>query len=343
MNKVQQKLKDWFLQEKRDFPWRRNPTPYKVWVSEVMLQQTRAGVVVNYFEKWMNRFPTIQALAEASIEDVIKTWEGLGYYSRARNLHAGAKCIIDHHKGIFPSDIKTLFSIKGIGPYTAGAILNFAFHQKALAIDGNVMRVTARLFSIKKNIHFVATQKIIGQYVSNFLPDQTSWILMEALIELGAKICKKKPLCFCCPLSQHCLAFQKGLEKELPITSKMQKAIVLHRYVPLIYYGKEYLVQYHRGKKIMADLYEFPYFSNEKEVKCFFPMELIHKGKLKKMTHAFTKYRAHLFPEILEAKEKKEIQGFLWIPLDRLIKLPFSSGHRKVLQQLIGQHAISTY
>lgn len=339
----QKKLKEWFFNEKRDFPWRKDPTPYRVWVSEVMLQQTRAEVVIGYFEKWMQRFPTIFSLAEASLEEVIKIWEGLGYYSRARNLHAGAKWIVENHNGIFPSDEKNISNIKGIGPYTAGAILSFAFHQKAAAIDGNVMRVASRLFSIKENIGNSSTQKEIRQHIEEFLPLQTPWIVMEALIELGAKVCKKIPICQDCPLKEDCLAFHHGLEKDLPLTPKTTKPIVLHRYVPIIYYDQQYLVQYHLGKKIMADLYEFPYFSDERALKNFFPFEMINKGSFTKVMHSFTRYRAHLFPSLWEAKEKKEISGFRWISLSSLPTLPFSSGHRRILQQLMERYAISTY
>lgn len=140
------KLKHWFEENKRNFPWRGKPSPYAVWVSEVMLQQTQASVVVPYFERWIVRFPSIEVLASASIEEVIKLWEGLGYYSRARSLHEGAKFLVEHHNGTLPSDPIALAKVKGLGPYTIGAILSFAFHQKAAAIDGNVTRVMSRFF-----------------------------------------------------------------------------------------------------------------------------------------------------------------------------------------------------
>eukprot|EP01136_Pigoraptor_vietnamica_P009760 Opistho-1_new@46645 len=141
-------LVEWFKREGRDLPWRQNPSPYAVWISEVMLQQTRAGVVIEYFIRWMERFPSIAALAEASREEVIKTWEGLGYYARARALHEGAQHVMQVHGGELPSTLEELQKIKGIGKYTAGAILSFAFHQKAAAVDGNVLRVLSHVLCV---------------------------------------------------------------------------------------------------------------------------------------------------------------------------------------------------
>src|SRR3990167_4180187 len=141
-------LKRWFFINRRILPWRENPSPYEVWVSEVMLQQTRVSVVIPYFNRWMKHFPTISDLAKASIEAIIKVWEGLGYYSRARNLHEGAKYLLQFHAGELPDSPEHLKKVRGLGPYTIGAIRSFAFKQKAAAIDGNVLRVIARYFSI---------------------------------------------------------------------------------------------------------------------------------------------------------------------------------------------------
>ena len=152
-------LKRWFLDQKRDFPWRENPSPYAVWVSEVMLQQTQAAVVISYFERWMQRFPTIQALADAPLEDVIKEWEGLGYYARARNLHAGARYVVENYEGQLPANAEQLYKIKGLGHYTVGAILSFAFQQRKAAVDGNVLRVLARYYGITDDIGKSATVK----------------------------------------------------------------------------------------------------------------------------------------------------------------------------------------
>jgi len=176
-----QALKRWFLEVQRDFPWREDPSPYRVWVSEVMLQQTRAEVVVPYFERWMARFPTVEVLAEAPLDEVIKLWEGLGYYSRARNLHQGAQQIVRDYGGKLPNSADKLKKIKGIGPYTVGAILSFAFHQKVPAVDGNVLRVMSRYQRIEEDIAKQKTVKMIGQRVAEILPEKEPRIVIDLI------------------------------------------------------------------------------------------------------------------------------------------------------------------
>ncbi len=339
-------LKEWFKNEKRSLPWRENPSPYAVWVSEVMLQQTQASVVIPYFEKWMRRFPTIQALAFASSDEVIKLWEGLGYYSRARNLHLAAKQLLQENQGKLPHDENALEKIRGIGPYTKGAILSFAFHKKAAAVDGNVLRVLARYFLIEEEIEKAKPK--ITQLTQEILPDQEPWIVMEAIIELGAQICKKTPLCSSCPLKKSCLAHLHRKEMELPLKKKRKETTFLHRAVGVIACKGELLVGKVVGKRVMADLYEFPY------------VEVNHpknreKGLLKKMEqefniraqilqelspvkHTFTRYVATLYPFLLKGPTKIEIPQYEWIPLGRLLTLPFSSGHRRILKELKDAH-----
>ncbi|MBS0628644.1 MAG: A/G-specific adenine glycosylase [Verrucomicrobia bacterium] len=335
-------LKHWFEENKRNFPWRQTPSPYAVWVSEVMLQQTQASVVIPYFEKWMARFPTIQTLAAAPIEEVIKLWEGLGYYSRARNLHAGAKFLVDHHQGELPSDPKLLEKVKGLGPYTIGAILSFAFHKKGVALDGNVARVISRLFCIEDPIDTPSVQKKLRAKVEDLLPDTEPWVMMEALIELGATVCTRRPTCAACPLQEECRAFHLGKAEQLPNKKQRYSTTLLEREVLLINHEQEFLVQHHQGKKVMSGLYEFPYFEKGQS-HSFYPGKLGHLKNLKNVTHTFTRYRSQLFPSLWIAHERREIEGFQWIALEELNKLPFSSGHRQILKNLLEDHAHLTY
>lgn len=205
----QKALVEWFNKQKRPLPWRKNPSPYAVWVSEVMLQQTQVAVVIPYFQRWMERFPTIQALAESSIEDAIKQWEGLGYYARAKNLHAGAKQVVANFDGELPSKVEALSRIKGLGPYTVGAIRAFAFHERSAAVDGNVLRFLTRYFAIEEDIAKIGTQKKITALAESLLPEKEPWVFAEALIEFGATVCKKAPLCFECPLNKSCAGLKK--------------------------------------------------------------------------------------------------------------------------------------
>lgn len=343
-------LKNWFLSEKRDFPWRENPTPYQVWISEVMLQQTQAAVVIPYFLRWIQRFPTIEALAKAPLDDVIKAWEGLGYYSRARNLHAGAQFIIDHFEGKLPSSETELRQIKGIGPYTVGAILSFAFHQKKAAVDGNVMRVLARYFEVHEEINHPAVRKKIEQLAQFLLPDQEPWVIVEALIELGATICQKTPKCSACPLQTDCRAFKAGLAHHLPLKSKRHPPQQLYRAVAVIEAQGLYLV--HRGRKgaIMADLYEFPYFPTDKQgltpeefhalALRELDLNLTPKEALPSLSHTFTQYRTRLDPYVFAYSHLKPRPGAEWLTLDQLQKKPFSSGHKRILHMLLSRKQI---
>ena len=338
-----EKLKIWFEEEKRDFPWRKHPTPYGVWVSEVMLQQTQAIVVVPYFKRWMERLPTIEKLSAASEDEVIKLWEGLGYYSRARALHQGAQFIMQHHGGILPSERDALLKVKGIGPYTAGAILSFAFHQKAAAVDGNVLRVISRLFLIEEEVDRPGVQKKIQEIVEELLPDSQSFVMMESMIELGARICMRRPACLICPLQDSCLGYLTGKAEGLPKRKQRQSATLLKRRVLIITNGEDFLVQKQSGNKVMHGLYEFPYFQENENWQSFYPGELVRIRELTSVSHTFTRYKAELSPSLLEAKVRCEINGFSWLSLDALKKLPFSSGHRKILSQLLEEYAHITH
>lgn len=331
-------LKLWFKEEKRNLPWRQNVSPYAVWVSEVMLQQTRASVVVPYFLRWMDRFPNIKVLADADIEEVIKVWEGLGYYSRARALHEGANYFSKHFGGSLPSKREELEKVKGLGPYTIGAILSFAFHQKAAAIDGNVLRVITRLFCIEEEVSQASVKRRVMQIVEDFLPDREPWVVMEALIELGASICIKTPNCRKCPMQERCLGFERGKVDLLPKRKKRPKMTLLKREVFVITHKGHILIQKNKGNRVMSGLYEFPYV----EYGAPHPFEkLILYKKLKEVKHRFTRYEAHLFPSIWEGEE--EIDGTFFIEKKKLKTLPFSSGHRQILAQVLEEYAYTTH
>ncbi len=318
-------LKAWFLEVKRDFPWRENPSPYEVWVSEIMLQQTQASVVIPYFLHWMREFPDIESLAAAPIEKVIKAWEGLGYYSRARNMHEGAKYIVECFGGRVPGKEEELKKIKGLGPYTIGAILSFAFHKKKAAVDANVHRVISRYF---------LSEKRVPELTEGILPDREPHVVMEALIELGALVCKKRPECFVCPLKEKCLARAKEMTEMIPTPKDKKKTIVLLRHIAILRFDKHVLVRKEKRGKVMADLYEFPYFEQKIDQSQLFGLNVVYGGDLPKVTHTFTKYRAHLYPSIWQVKAGEPVDGYEWILWDELKKLPFSSGHRKILNSM---------
>lgn len=322
-------LVNWFKKEKRSLPWRTEKSAYRVLVSEVMLQQTQASVVIPYFERWMKRFPTLRSLAEAKEEEVIKMWEGLGYYKRARSLHAIAKQLIDKGEEELPEDADELLKLKGIGPYTAGAILSFAFHKKAAAVDGNVLRVLARLLAFEEDISSSRAIKTLQQETLKLLPDEEPYVAMEALIELGALICKKKPLCEACPLAKECSALKEGKEEILPLRKERPKTVKLKRYLFLIRSLQGILVKQVEKGQVMEGLYEFPY--SEEEAFKLFPARFIKN--LPKEQHSFTRYQVELIPALYETSTEEAPAPFRFVSIEELHSLPFSSGHRRVLSK----------
>ena len=252
-------LKSWFQFSQRDLPWRKKTDPYAVWVSEIMLQQTQVSVVKEYYLRWMSRFPTIAALAAAPLEEVIKMWEGLGYYSRARNLHNAALFIMDKYGGKLPASREELSQVKGLGPYTIGAILSFAFHQRAAAVDGNTIRVLCRYYGIFEEIQKSSTLKKIWKIAEEILPREEPWLVVEGLIELGATICKRDPHCTLCPLQDKCVANNYGFQRLLPKKGKKVEMTFLSRQVFVIAFEAELLVKKGQAGKLMADPHEFPY------------------------------------------------------------------------------------
>ncbi len=324
-------IEKWFEENQRDFPWRKNRTPYRVWISEVMLQQTRAAVVIPYFLRWMEIFPDVRALYLAKIEDVIKAWEGLGYYSRARNLHRAAKQIVEDFGGEIPDTRESLQSIYGFGPYTTGAVLSFAFQKRSLAIDGNVLRVASRYFCIEENVALRASRKKIEEKVEAILDTQTPWLTSEAMIELGATICTPKPRCEICPLQESCLGRKRGLAETLPIKNIEKEITELFRSVFVVEKNGFILVKKGEKGKVMEGLYEFPYIEG-KSLSMFGKQK---KVRLTPCTHTFTRYKAHLFPYLIRGDSVFASQeGYEWVEIAELSKLPFSSGHRKILAEV---------
>jgi A/G-specific adenine glycosylase len=327
-------LHTWFSVTKRSFPWRENPTPYRVWISEIMLQQTRASVVIPYFERWMALFPDIQALAKAPLESVIKAWEGLGYYSRARNIHACAKQIVDDWEGQVPHTKTALQELPGFGPYTIGAVLSFGFHQKAAAVDGNVARVMSRYAWIAERIDRTTTKKKIALATEDFLDEKEPWVTMEALIELGATVCTPKPRCSECSLQSGCEAFRRGSSEALPIQKERAPTQSLRRSVFIIQTGGLVLVKKNASDQLMGDLWEFPYLEGGQKPKSWEGLLLKNGKKLPTLQHSFTRYSATLLPWSFQISKPIPVKGFAWIEMQQLKKLPFSSGHRKILEVL---------
>ncbi len=337
-------LKNWFLQNRRDFPWRENPTPYEVWISEVMLQQTQAVRVIEYFRQWMRRFPTVEALANAHIDEVLKVWEGLGYYSRARALHAAASDIKERFQGKIPNSARDLFTIKGLGPYTVGAILSFGFHKKHAAVDANVIRVLTRYFAIDSDISKAKTLEHLRTITTELLPDKDAHVISEALIELGAAVCKKKPSCSACPLKSGCKAYLEEQTAFYPVKSQKTVYEALYRDVAVVSSDGYYLVRKGRSGIACSGLYEFPYFetvpggSSEEiiaeELVKQYNLQTSFEGHLDEEKQSFTRYRVTLYPKLYTAGKRVAVSDHEWLSEDSLETLTFSSGHKRILHAL---------
>lgn len=299
--KFQHDLLEWYKREKRDLPWRKERDPYKIWVSEVMLQQTRVDTVIPYFERFMEKFPTLEALSEAEEEQVLKAWEGLGYYSRIRNLHSAVKEVKEKYGGKVPDTLEEMTSLKGVGPYTAGAVLSIAYGKPYPAVDGNVMRVASRILSIWEDIAKPASRKIFEEAIHHLMYTEDPSSFNQALMELGALICTPtSPSCLLCPVREHCHAFEEGVQEELPVKTRKKNMKLVH-IGAVVLKNKEgkFLIHKREVTGLLANLWEFPNF----EMTSFLDPEtrlrklleetykidsLIHNGTFAKIQHVFS-------------------------------------------------------
>lgn len=257
-------LLTWYDEHKRDLPWRDTGNPYYIWVSEVMSQQTRIEAMRPYYESWMAQFPTMEDLALAHEDTVVKAWQGLGYYSRARNLHAGVKEVVQSYGGVVPKNRKDIERLKGVGSYTAGAILSMAYNLPEVAVDGNVLRVYARLYNIDEDILSTKGRRTITALVEETLPHDRPGDFNQSLMDFGASICiPKSPRCGICPISFSCIAHEEGKEKELPVRIKKTKVKTVSILTLLAELNGYYLLHKRDDTGLLRSMWEFPNIEGE--------------------------------------------------------------------------------
>ena len=259
-------LLDWFDEHRRDLPWRNTDDPYKIWVSEVILQQTRVVQGLSYYHNFIANFPTVTALAEADESQVLKVWQGLGYYSRARNMHAAAQSVVRDHGGTFPSDYDSIRRLKGVGDYTAAAIASFAFNLPYPTVDGNVLRFTARYKGLFNNIATAATRKKVEAICHEWMPAEHAGTFNQAMMEMGAIQCvPTNPNCEQCPFAPTCYAALHHCTDTLPVKEKTTK--VKDRYFHYLIYLKDNqsIIQKRTDNDIWKGLYEFPLVETESD------------------------------------------------------------------------------
>jgi len=253
------KIINWYEFNQRDLPWRKTSDPYKIWISEIMLQQTQVVTVVDYYYRFINSFPTIKDLALANEQDVLKLWQGLGYYSRARNLHQAAKSIIDNYNGVFPDSFDEILKLKGIGVYTASAIAAFAFHLPYAAVDGNVYRVLSRIYGVSESTISPKGKRVFQSLADELMADAPPHVYNQAIIEFGALQCiAKKPDCEICPLQAQCFAFINKQQDDFPVKKKKVKVTDRYFYYLYIYNNERFLLQERGDNDIWRKLFEFP-------------------------------------------------------------------------------------
>ncbi|RDU35931.1 A/G-specific adenine glycosylase [Neobacillus piezotolerans] len=260
IDRFREDLISWFRHEQRSLPWREDQDPYKVWVSEIMLQQTRVDTVIPYFLRFMEQFPTIEALADADEDKVLKAWEGLGYYSRARNLQAAVREVKEKYNGVVPDSPKEIAGLKGVGPYTAGAILSIAYGIPEPAVDGNVMRVLSRILLIREDIAKPSSRRIFEEAVRKLISHESPSDFNQALMELGALICTPtSPSCLLCPVRDHCQAFHEGEQNNLPIKAKKKKPKQVRLAAAVAVDGEgRILIRKRSAEGLLANLWELP-------------------------------------------------------------------------------------
>ena len=253
-------LLEWYRDNARTLPWREDPTPYHVWLSEIMLQQTRVAAVLGYYARFLEECPDIQSLAALPEERLMKLWQGLGYYNRARNLQAAARQITEEHGGVFPSDYDSIRALKGVGDYTAGAICSIAFAQPVPAVDGNVLRVAARITGDEGDITTAAMKTRVADALRPIIPLSAPGAFTQAMMELGATVCLPNgaPLCHRCPAKGFCTAFRENRVDELPVKTKKKARRIEEKTVWLVFYENKVALRQRPSGGLLAGLWEYP-------------------------------------------------------------------------------------
>ncbi len=348
-------LLQWYSQCKREMPWRETTDPYRIWISEVMLQQTRVDTVTPYYERFLARFPDVCALANASQHDLLNLWEGLGYYSRARNLHQAAKQVCEKHRGEIPSDYAEFRALKGVGPYTAAAVMSISFKQPYAVMDGNVIRVFSRYFGISEDIRSASTTVRIQSLTDSHLPVQAPDQYNQAVMELGATVCKpKNPTCQSCPLSDQCVAYRDGTVAQIPFKSPKAK-VPHHRIVVGIVSDADgnVLIARRPNTVMLGGLWEFPGGKVEpgesdiealrRELREELGVEIDDIRAFTSLKHAYSHFKISMeayhctisdgIPKPMVSNELK------WVRIDELEDYPFPKANRTLTRALCEQRS----
>jgi A/G-specific adenine glycosylase len=339
---LQTRLLNWYNKNKRTLPWRDHPDAYAVWISEIMLQQTRVEAVIPYFEKWMRVFPTVQALANASEQDVLNAWEGLGYYSRARNLHKAAKVVSTDYGGKLPQNVDELIQLPGIGRYTVGAIASLVYGKDEPALDGNLKRVYARLFDVTEPVDSPKGEKLLWDIARKNLPKGKAGDFNQALMDLGSAICiPKNPRCLLCPLMELCKARENGTQGLRPVKkAKKVSPQYVHAAGVIVRSGKVLLAQ-RPSEGLLGGMWEFPNgrVSGDpakeltKALRTGYNLKVQRKEAIGFVQHAYTHFKVTVHAFRCELKSIPN-ENMKWISLKKLNEMPMGKVDRQIANML---------
>ncbi len=343
-------LQVWYQHHRRDLPWRKQKSLYRVWISEIMLQQTQVATVVNYYLRFLSAFPNVRRLAQAPEQDVLKLWEGLGYYRRAKQLHRAAKIIVEQHAGRFPQEVNAVLALPGIGRYTANAILSIAVNQRLPILEGNTIRLYSRLLASKLDVTSSAGQRQLWGFAESIVPHEQPGEFNQALMELGNQICLvRNPLCAQCPLNNHCGAAQSGHPQRFPVKAQKIKYEDRHEHVLIVHTlskskNSKFLLRQCLPGQRWAGLWDFPRLGVTDALDSNSCESWIDRHKIrvlsryewpKKQRHAVTKFRITLTVTELQVRDQKTpMAGFEWVDWQRLAELPVNITARKIVNQL---------
>lgn len=349
VNEIRRLLLAWYRRHRRDLPWRDETSPYRIWISEVMLQQTQVTTVIPYYQLFLERFPTLTDLVAASLADVLKAWEGLGYYARARNLHRAAIDIVEKHGGRFPESYAELHALPGFGDYTAGAVASIAFGQVTPAIDGNVRRVLARLFALQEDLRRGPAARRLHEIALALVDPDSPRDWTQALMELGATVCLPQgPQCLLCPWQEMCQARLQGLEQNLPV--KLVKKPLPHYNVTaaVISDNGQVLIAQRPPEGMLGGLWEFPGGKQEpgetlaecllREIREELGLEIAVGELLAMVKHSYTHFKITLYAFacrlIAGQPQALGVADWRWVTLDELETFPFPRTDQKIIAAL---------
>lgn len=340
---LQTRLLAWYHKNKRTLPWRDHPDAYAVWVSEIMLQQTRVEAVIPYFEQWMRLFPTVHALADASEHEVLNAWEGLGYYSRARNLHRAAKVIVSDYGGELPGNAADLVKLPGVGRYTAGAIASIAFGAYEPALDGNLKRVYARLFDVAEAVDSPRGEKLLWEVARANLPGGRAGDFNQSLMDLGSAIClPKNPRCLLCPVMDLCKARENGTQDLRPVR-KPRKSVPHHVHAAgvIVRRGKVLLAR-RPSKGLLGGMWEFPNGRVEGDpagtlaqaLEAGYRLKVREKEALVVVQHAYTHFKVTVHAFRCELLEMSAAPNLKWVSIEELAEYPMGKVDRRIAEAM---------